>query len=434
MCRFKWCLIGVLITLPMVSWAGASKYAWDIDSGIKWSLYSGFSFGVPVRAFSADTNNELIAINTLPSELETESAVKVYDWDSQFRVWGEPVKLRRDAHAGGEEFGLSISVDGSRIAVGAPDWGNGTGSVYVFTRNPADGRWVRTARIQESSTGFGRVVLKGDLMVVGSLELRNQPVYVYRLSNGDWIKEAELHGDSTYQGFGRSLDIDGNRVAVGAHHENDSNGSVYIYQYQNGSWTLEQKVTSPSARYFGTSLDLEGGRLVVGAPGGANSVTWDSLGTVHVFQFGASGWNEVAELTPQANNQMSDLFGFSVQISEEGFVAVGAPGVKDDAHDVDGAVYLFGNAGGSAWKQVVHVASSSTGDYVLLRGGLVYTSGDTGMSIYSFETKQPRPEDQNSGSSGASGSGSGGGGGAVNLLLLFGALFAVFRAFIFQSR
>ncbi len=51
------------------------------------------------------------------------------------------VKLTALDAAGGEEFGVSVSIDGDRVVVGAlndDDAGSGSGSAYVFQK-PATG-------------------------------------------------------------------------------------------------------------------------------------------------------------------------------------------------------------------------------------------------------------------------------------------------------
>ena len=424
-------LLSVFVLQSASAYAG-SEYVWDIDSGIDWSAYSRFTFGLPVRAYSSNAEHTLVAINTLPSDISrnTESVVQVWYWNDEFRKWETPqdmpVYLIKDSQAPeSEEFGMSISIDGTRIAVGAPDWDNNKGAVYVFERSE-NGDWRATTRIEERYRGFGRVELQGDLMVVGSLEPRNQPVYVYRFAHDRWTKEAELYGDTAYMGFGRSLDIDGSRIAVGSHYENNNAGAVYIYRYNRGAWELEQKlIPFVSEGYFGTSLDLDGDRLVIGAPGGESGDAWSRKGAVYVYQRNASGWSEVTTIVPTDDYQISDLFGYSAQISPDGFIAVGAPGVEcSNGCDVDGAIYLFREVIASTWKQVVHVATASVGDDVLLQGGRLWTSGDTGLSDYIFKVKPANQEGQSEGGSSGSAAGGSNGGGGAGMGLLWVLLFA----------
>ena len=427
-------ILGVFLLSTATHASG--KYVWDIDPRIDWSAYTGFSTGLSIQAYSAAGDHSLVAMNSQVTDVyeNSERVVRVWYWNSEFKLWETPqdmpVYLVKDSQAPeSEEFGMSISIDGARIAVGAPDWDNNRGAVYVFERSE-NGDWRATTRIEEQSRGFGRVELQGDLMVVGSLEPGNQPVYVYRFAHDRWTKEAELHGDTAYMGFGRSLDIDGNRIAVGSHYEN----AAYIYRYNRGAWELEQKLISlVSEGYFGTSLDLEGDRLVIGAPGGESSGASNRKGAVYVYQRNANGWNEVTTVVPANDYQVSDLFGYSAQISPDGFIAVGAPGVgcaNEERCSVDGAVYLFQEVGGAKWRQVVHVATAGAGDNVQLRGRHLWTSGGTMLSDYVFDIKDP--VEKGKGSTGqppgsSAGGGSGGGGSVSFVFLLVSLLFAGYR-------
>ena len=76
------------------------------------------------------------------------------------------------------EFGVSLSLDGDRFAVGS--WRRT--SVYVFERQGT--AWVETQRIFNSSFRFGEAVaLDGDTLIVG--DGRDQ-VFVYQNAGGAW--------------------------------------------------------------------------------------------------------------------------------------------------------------------------------------------------------------------------------------------------------
>jgi len=109
---------------------------------------------------------------------------------------------------------------------------------------------------------------------------------------------------------------------------------------------------------------------------------------------------------------------------------VGAPGVgcnNQERCNVDGAVYLFQEVGGSKWMQVAHVATVGAGDNVQLR-----TSGGTMLSDYVFDVKAPEvgKGKEPAQSPGSSAGGSSGGGGSISfefLLLISLLLCAGYR-------
>lgn len=109
--------------------------------------------------------------------------------------------------------------------------------------------------------------------------------------------------------FGRALDFDGDRVAVGAPFSNEvlfEAGGVWIYERNAGgadNWG-EVKEISPTDLvpfdHFGGDLALDGDRLLVGSP----DDNYDNLndpGSAYLFERDAGGvgnWGEVAQLVP----------------------------------------------------------------------------------------------------------------------------------------
>jgi hypothetical protein len=173
-------------------------------------------------------------------------------------------------------------------------------------------------------------------------------------------------------GFGKSVAIDGDLLAVGAPDENASEpsdthvGAVYVYERQGSSWVEIQKLRAPTEteqEFFGASVaiargeDLDGplDYLIVGGPG-FSSFT----GRAHVFKRRTGeSWQHETTLN-LANPETGDRFGTSVAIdffvppnTLNGdplfFVAIGAPNDEDPAsmsNDDTGSVTIFQRAGG----------------------------------------------------------------------------------------
>jgi filamentous hemagglutinin family protein len=264
----------------------------------------------------------------------------------------------------GDLFGTSVSLDGSRLAVGAPGDRSAAcvsacGAVYLFTFADAD-------------------FLGGEL--------------VARIGKG-YFGSKDIHLDSILQ-FGHSVSLDGTRLAVGDPRDGSiadacgNCGAVYLFQFADAefsSGSLEARlgfgysgpkdidltgVLDPSgATYgdaYGFSVALDGVQLAVGA-------AWDSganddclqCGAVLLFTFadmafgggvhratigdGYTGPNDLnldGLLNPTSAFN-GDEFGDSVSL-ENGRLAVGAP--YDDGKQSScafcGAVYLFSFAGG----------------------------------------------------------------------------------------
>ena len=185
---------------------------------------------------------------------------------------------------------MSVSLDGTRLAIGLPyaDGFNDTvydsGEVYLYTF---------------ANTNFDSAVLEG---MIGAGYTGGKNVDVSgQLGFGD--------------GFGHSVSLDGNRLAVGAMFDDGNanalgdSGAVYLFTFSDSVFTggaLQARlgynygvlggknfsVTNiGSSDWFGSAVSLDGNRLAVSAPrddGNANSRT-DS-GAVYLFSFADSAF------------------------------------------------------------------------------------------------------------------------------------------------
>lgn len=140
-------------------------------------------------------------------------------------------------------------------------------------------------------------------------------------------------------GFGKSVAVWGNTLAVGAPSEGGS-GAVYIFTRSAGTWTQQALLkagNSDTNDLFGTSVAIWGDTIVIGAPfedtkgTGANSPPNEDApnsGAVYVFTRNAGTWTQQACLKP-SNGIPYDEFGRSVAVWED-TVVVGTP--KEDSN------------------------------------------------------------------------------------------------------
>ena len=90
--------------------------------------------------------------------------------------WAQAAKLVADDGAAGDQFGVSVSVSGSTVVVGArndDDAGDNSGSAYVFEKSD-DGTWAQAAKLVAADAAqndfFGIFVsVSGSTVVVGAL-------------------------------------------------------------------------------------------------------------------------------------------------------------------------------------------------------------------------------------------------------------------------
>jgi hypothetical protein len=207
------------------------------------------------------------------------------------------------------------------------------------------------------------VSLDGDRAVVGAIfddgaADESGTAYVFRLDdNGTpldpaddfWVEEAKLTAsDGAYDDkFGARTSIDGERVVVGAHGDDDagtSSGSAYVFRLDNNGtpldpsddfWIEETRLTASDADPvddFGWSVSISGNRVVVGSlldddagnrSGAAYVFRRDDAGTP--LDPGDDGWVQEAKLIA-ADAASGNLFGSSVAISDDRVVV----GARDD--------------------------------------------------------------------------------------------------------
>jgi len=137
---------------------------------------------------------------------------------------------------------------------------------------------------------------------------------------------AEMTSPEATAGFGSSLDIDGDRVVVGAPGLGATDGvAVVLARNVGGSdaWGIEDTVTAGGLQGFGTSVSLDYPRMVVGAPDSDEVVAY-----VH----DATGW-----IPDPAGAPMTGLGGFGEQVVTAGPFILGA--------DRGGGVTVFSAAG-----------------------------------------------------------------------------------------
>ncbi|PXW78110.1 filamentous hemagglutinin family protein, partial [Blastomonas natatoria] len=250
-------------------------------------------------------------------------------------------------------FGTSLSLDGDRLAVGAPLFAsslsspNGSGAVYLFTFDSPGYR-----------DGF-----------IAEILARGAPNFG---SNGDL--DIPL---SAFDLFGTSVSLNGNRLVVGAGGDdgfNDSapgSGAVYLFTFETSSFGDMRFRGNIGSGYprgqatpvgaleigdaFGSAVSLNGNRLAVGAPGDdAFGNTLADSGAVYLFTFGNADFaSPVLEAvlgtgyTGGKNVAVSGLVagaGFGASVSLDGTrLAVGAPGDSGAFGSLvaPGAAYLF---------------------------------------------------------------------------------------------
>jgi hypothetical protein len=178
--------------------------------------------------------------------------------------------------------------------------------------------------------------VNGNRLVVGAKEngLNNSGyVRVYEWSGTDWLQLGpSINGESDFNWFGYSVSMsgDGNRIAVGApgnHGKNNlwESGQVLIYEWSGENWIHLGESIDGEAKGDGSghsvSLSTNGNRIAIGAK--YNDDTDEGAGHVRVFEWSGSAWVQIGnDIDGEA---FKDNFGIAVSLSKIGDrVAIGA--------------------------------------------------------------------------------------------------------------
>ena len=296
----------------------------DID-GEAVSDYSGNSV-----SFSSDGSRVAIGAYFNDGVSGSNSGhVRIYNYTPSGTASWTQLGADIDGEAAGDQSGFSVSLssDGSRVAIGAYAndgvSGSNSGHVRIYNYTPSGtASWTQ---------------LGADI-------------------------DGEAAGD--YSGNSVSLSSDGSRVAIGAH-DNDGNGTnsghVRIYNYTpsgTASWTqlgadIDGEAVSDGSG-FSVSLSSDGSRVAIGAYAN-DGVSGSNSGHVRIYDYTPSGVTSWTQVSGDIDGEASDdQSGWSVSLSSDGSrVAIGAT-LNDGNGTYSGHVriYNYTPSGTASWTQL----------------------------------------------------------------------------------
>ena len=358
-----------------------------------------------VGAVTEDSNAK--GINGNQNDNSMMSSGAVYLFGRTGTTWSQQAYVKPSNTAAGTQFGysLSLSANGSVLAVGSYDEGggskvvdgpqeptstpnpnarggisgsNGRGAVYIFART--GGEWKQTNYLKasniENGDSFGVSVALSDeanTILIGSLD-------------EDCLCTGIIQGPTDVGGNDQPSDT--------------SSGAAYVFVRSGSTWT-QQAYIKPSTihrgDWFGNRLALsgDGNVALIGAPledndaqginGNERGGAADEASAAWLFSRSNGRWTQRAYVK-SANTSRRDEFGSSLALSRDGrTLAVAArlsrrrQGVNGDASNrsVDGAgavyVFAFGGLPKTCRLQLVLGCTTCTGARV--RGARVPGSG-----------------------------------------------------------
>lgn len=348
-------------------------------------LTAGEQFGRSI-AMSDDGTRILVGAPASSAGGSNSGQVRAFEWDgSAWSQLGQSIDGFETVLLLGDDKGITMSGDGQRIALGTPRSGPGSrGSVIVYELSGNTWLPVGSEIIAATTSQFGTGVslsTDGSVLAVGAPAWPPQgagSLEVYALTAGDWVQvgNAILGGDTADRlGYDVSLSGDGTRVLASLQGADVGTapgaGKLQVYDWNGSDWVqvggdidgrggfgLNASMSRDGQRVVGyaanvgdyaavfelvgtdwaqmgpdfvvpgafdvhqnVDLSASGDRVVIGS----YSTGPDNQGIVNVYDWDGGAWVEIGAgvLGPH----QSSSFGWSVSMSSDGsrFV-VGMPG------------------------------------------------------------------------------------------------------------
>ncbi|KAL3779538.1 hypothetical protein ACHAWO_004927 [Cyclotella atomus] len=338
-------VVGAKDALNEAGDASGAVYVYSLDDNGKSSqphvLYGENAYDEMGSAIAISDDGTRIVIG-YRSEADQTGAVRVYSLtDGSYTQLGDTIV---GAVEGGRTgWAVSISGDGSTVAVGAPKGGaEGGGSVRTYQ---FDGQfWVLYGSEIEggadASVGYSvSLSFDGGILAVGNPKAGNREgsvnagkVATYMIEGSEWSLAGEVYGiySEDVEGTSVALSPDGMYMVTGSKGRNGEDGSIIstgscqLYQNSNGRrWRLRNSLIGQSAdERLGTWVSISRDSSVFACGGVA--ATLDGFGTYGVVRAYNRRTSSEAAIWPRAKGAESSSFGASLAFSPLG-LAVGAP-------------------------------------------------------------------------------------------------------------
>lgn len=361
--RLRFILLSIMCLSSLSSPALAqTQLGSDIDGAVS-QLASNYSVSL-----SADGKRLAVGAQNHDGNGIRSGHTRVYHWSG-----ADWIQLGSDINgeAAGDYSGVSVSLssDGSRVAIGADgndDNGDASGHARVYHWSGAT--WAQLGSDIDGEGVADQSGMSVSLSADGSRLAIGAPgnddngsnaghVRVYQWTGSAWVQlGADIDGDAAWDNFGTSVSLssDGNRLAAGAPHadgEELASGQVSAYQWSGSDWVqLGSNIEGEKENNFSgqsVSLSSDGSRLAIGAPFNDGNGRWS--GHTRVYEWSGTAWVQVgADIDGEA---IEDRSGSSVSLSSDGArLAIGAPRNGEDMSET-GQMRVY-HWSGAAWSQL----------------------------------------------------------------------------------
>ena len=237
---------------------------------------------------SVSTDGDRIVVGAIYDEQQiggvTDSGTATVFERSQ-QAWQVTDTLTSDSPVPGNRFGHDVSVDGNSLAVSSPT-ADGTGKAFLYQLESYGWQFAAAFTADDTMAGdeFGNSLsLSGSRLAVGAWKHDHLGVwntgaaYVFEFSNNRWQQTNKLLGKANFGSllardqFGSSVDLDGDQLAIGAAYEDASgedSGAVYLFDAAGGE--LNARFAGIDAGDFSGSQVAASGAFVLSTSSDGN--------------------------------------------------------------------------------------------------------------------------------------------------------------------
>lgn len=270
------------------NWGVGAVYLFE-DGGHGWQHVQTL---VPPGAPMHQKFGVSLALDATTLAVASHIGNRVYLYERTDGQWVQTTVLAPPTGVSGQ-FGLSVAVDGDRVAVGAPSTAEGAplvhGSAWVFER--VGGVWQAGQKLlpEDFDPGYAgyvyfgqNVALQGDTLLVGARLARSEGlpgtpgaayIYEYDSTLDTWVQAQKIGAPRANGQFGSWVALDGERAVIGAPFEtvgfNGWQGRAYVYERDPGNaWSLAHELVASDGTdksQYGFALDMQGDTIAIGA-------------------------------------------------------------------------------------------------------------------------------------------------------------------------
>ena len=330
----------------------------------------------------SDTNSykyfAIVIKSTHSSQYCSIGELKYFGYMPSLTTWSQQQKILSSDIGAGDQFGISVDIDGEYTIIGAnyeDTGGSNAGAAYIFKRETTSLNTVGHAIPDEHTSYYGASdwicqSVSGTVGIYKHIYRTGTPVdsglntLQYDSSTSTWSD----HGAHTPVYLSKNSASNSNTTSVSGVNEGDVirgwNTTAQRGQFTQPAsgnieiWPQQQKILSSDIEandQFGRSVSLSGDYTIVSAHLEDTGAT--SVGAAYVYKRDGTTWTQ--EFKFQASDkQDSDKFGESVSISGNR-VVVGA-NLEDTGGSNAGAAYIFERSG-TTWTEVKKITASGAG-------------------------------------------------------------------------